>query len=278
MRRNRRVALALAAAAARAIRPTPRAPRPPRPRPGPRAAPRAAGAEKPNLAAADVRGRLEAMSRRFDRDATDLLKTWLPEDVDARAVGRSLRFYLRIVAVSFLVRWFVAEPRYIESSSMAPTFLPGDQIAVEKVSTLARLPAPGEVVLFRPPRSALDAERQSELDRAARRGAPPPRDRTQQRRRDVFVKRVVAGPGDVVEVRDRVVYVNGAAAAGAAAATAPAYTLEPRRVPPGSLFVLGDNRNRSFDSHVWGALPRENVVGHVILRYWPPGRFGLVEH
>ena len=105
-----------------------------------------------------------------------------------------------------------------------------------------------------------------------------PRDRTQQRRRDVFVKRVVAGPGDVVEVRDRVVYVNGAAAAGAAAATAPAYTLEPRRVPPGSLFVLGDNRNRSFDSHVWGALPRENVVGHVILRYWPPGRFGLVEH
>ena len=69
-----------------------------------------------------------------------------------------------------------------------------------------------------------------------------------------------------------------AAAAGAAAATAPAYTLEPRRVPPGSLFVLGDNRNRSFDSHVWGALPRENVVGHVILRYWPPGRFGLVEH
>ena len=124
------------------------------------------------------------MSRRFDRDATDLLKTWLPEDVDARAVGRSLRFYLRIVAVSFLVRWFVAEPRYIESSSMAPTFLPGDQIAVEKVSTLARLPAPGEVVLFRPPRSALDAERQSELDRAAAAARPPPRDRTQQRRRD----------------------------------------------------------------------------------------------
>ena len=167
MRRNRRVALALAAAAARDPPDAARAAAAAAP-PGAARRARAAGAEKPNLAAADVRGRLEAMSRRFDRDATDLLKTWLPEDVDARAVGRSLRFYLRIVAVSFLVRWFVAEPRYIESSSMAPTFLPGDQIAVEKVSTLARLPAPGEVVLFRPPRSALDAERQSELDRAAR--------------------------------------------------------------------------------------------------------------
>ena len=90
------------------------------------------------------------------------------------------------------------------------------------------------------------------------------------------MKRVVAGPGDVVGVRDR--RLRQRRCRGAAAATAPAYTLEPRRVPPGSLFVLGDNRNRSFDSHVWGALPRENVVGHVILRYWPPGRFGLVEH
>ena len=202
MRRNRRVALR--GRGGRGDPPTPGGGRAAAP-PGPRGA-RAAGAEKPNLAAADVRGRLEAMSRRFDRDATDLLKTWLPEDVDARAVGRSLRFYLRIVAVSFLVRWFVAEPRYIESSSMAPTFLPGDQIAVEKVSTLARLPAPGEVVLFRPPRSALDAERQSGST-ARRARAPPPRDRTQQRRRDVFVARR-RGPRRRRRGRDRVVYAR----------------------------------------------------------------------
>ena len=49
-------------------------------------------------------------------------------------------------------------------------------------------------------------------------------------------------------------------------------------MPAGCLFVLGDNRNRSFDSHSWGPLPAENVVGHVILRYWPLERFGVVEH
>ena len=49
-------------------------------------------------------------------------------------------------------------------------------------------------------------------------------------------------------------------------------------VPEGELFVLGDNRDRSFDSHVWGFLPKDRVVGHVILRYWPLSRFGLVEH
>ena len=271
MRRHRRAAALVAlAAGARAIRPN----KPPRPRLKPKrwglANPKA-----PNdgRSAGDVRQRLEAMTERFDRDATDLLSQWLPEDVSSTAVGRSLRFYLRIVAVSFLVRWFVAEPRYIESSSMAPTFLPGDQVAAEKVSTLTRLSQPSEVILFRPPPSALQIERQNEVDRATRRGAPVPRDRTSERRRDVFVKRVIAGPGDLVEVRDRVVYVNQKAVRGADVA----YVLAPLRVPAGSLFVLGDNRNRSFDSHVWGVLPRENVVGHVILRYWPPERFGLVE-
>ena len=94
------------------------------------------------------------------------------------------------------------------------------------------------------------------------------------------MKRVVAGPGDVVEVRDGAVFVNGLPLddSNFVGGNRPAYELGPLAVPPGQLFVLGDNRNRSFDSHVWGFVPRDNIVGHVILRYWPLERFGLIEH
>ena len=54
------------------------------------------------------------------------------------------------------------------------------------------------------------------------------------------------------------------------------YTLPPLRVPPGQVFVLGDNRNKSFDSHYWGFLPVKNVIGHAIFTYWPPNRIGAV--
>ena len=64
----------------------------------------------------------------------------------------------------------------------------------------------------------------------------------------------------------------------ASGASAPSYAWGPATVPPDALFVLGDNRDHSFDSHVWGFLPKSDVVGHVILRYWPLSRFGLIEH
>ncbi|EGB04627.1 hypothetical protein AURANDRAFT_15004, partial [Aureococcus anophagefferens] len=166
---------------------------------------------------------------------------------------------IRVITIGVLLRWFVVEPRYIPSQSMAPTFAPGDQIAIEKISTLYRRPERDEVVLFRPPEAA-------------------PRDPRSARKPEVFVKRVVAGPGDVVEVRDGAVFVNGLPLddSNFVGGNRPAYELGPLAVPPGQLFVLGDNRNRSFDSHVWGFVPRDNIVGHVILRYWPLERFGLI--
>lgn len=58
----------------------------------------------------------------------------------------------------------------------------------------------------------------------------------------------------------------------------PEYKWGPQTVPEGMVMVLGDNRNHSLDSHIWGFLPRENVIGRAIFKYWPPWRAGLVEN
>lgn len=181
-------------------------------------------------------------------------RDWVPETSERPKLGRVLRFYARIVVVSFLIRWFVVEPRYIPSASMMPTFEVGDQLAIEKVSTLVRTPAKTEVILFYPPPAAKTTSQ-------------------------VYIKRVIASPGDTVQVKDGFVFVNGRKLTEPfAAADPPRYSFGPATVPPDCLFVLGDNRNRSFDSHVWGFLPTSNVIGHAILRYWPLARFGLVEN
>jgi len=246
----------------------------------------------------DPPARVRAITTAFDA----LVERWWPDELwpvpreDRAKLGPTVRFYARVVVVAFLIRWFVVEPRYIPSASMLPTFEIGDQLAIEKLSTLVRTPRPTEVVLFRPPREALDrleaARRAVSLSRgglspvstpssdatlATTPAAPPKKELAVP---EVYIKRVVAGPGDTVRVEAETgdVYVNGVRLDEPFVGDKARYDFGPATVPEGYLFVLGDNRNRSFDSHVWGFLPRENVVGHAILRYWPLGRFGLVEH
>jgi len=222
------------------------------------------------------------MTDTFDAFAAGLVPTWVTPDVERNRVGAAARFYVRVVVVSFLVRWFIVEPRYIPSASMLPTFEIGDQLAVEKLSTLVRTPAANEVVLFRPPPQALQIEELRSLAISGGRGGSASllavQQASQERKKEVFIKRVIGVPGDVVEVRDSAVFVNGVRQKESFVNERPRYSWGPSTVPPDTLFVLGDNRNRSFDSHVWGFLPKENVIGHAILRYWPLARFGLIEH
>jgi signal peptidase I len=82
--------------------------------------------------------------------------------------------------------------------------------------------------------------------------------------------------GDTVEVKGGVVYVNGVAQDEPYTNERPDYDLPPLTVPKGAIFVLGDNRNHSFDSHIWGFLPENNVIGRAVLKYWPPWRVGFV--
>ena len=91
-----------------------------------------------------------------------------------------------------------------------------------------------------------------------------------------YIKRVIALPGETVEVRGGRVLINGAPLDEPYVKEPILYSLAPQVVPPNSYFVLGDNRNYANDSHIWGMVPQQNIVGKVWLRYFPLDRLEVL--
>jgi signal peptidase I len=165
--------------------------------------------------------------------------------------------FLPTFAFFLAIRLAIVEPRYIPSLSMFPTFNINDQLAVEKVSKWFNpSPARRDVVVFNPPQRFYDV--------------------TGSFGGEALIKRVVAVAGDVVEMRDNTLYVNDEAQTEPYIAERATYTLAPLKVPAGSVFVLGDNRNASNDGHIWGFLPVQNIIGRAAFNYWPPNKIGTV--
>ncbi|MDN5361701.1 MAG: signal peptidase [Moorella sp. (in: firmicutes)] len=152
--------------------------------------------------------------------------------------------------LALIIRAFLFTPFWIPSPSMEPTLYPGDRIIVNRLAYRLGDPQRGDVVVFHYP-----------LD--------PSRD---------YIKRVIAVGGDTVEARNNVLYVNGQP-------QPPASYLPPGvvysdfgpvKVPANNYFMMGDNRNNSADSRVWGTLDRRLVIGKAMLIFWPLNRLGLI--
>jgi signal peptidase I len=169
---------------------------------------------------------------------------------------RQLRGLLVWVALALLLRWAVIEPRWIPSGSMLPTLQLQDRVLVEKLRVRLHRPlAAGAVVVFHPP-AVLQAA-----------GYDPG---------SALIKRLVGLPGDRISIHDGVLWRNGTAVQPDWAAEPMQYELAELTVPEGELLVLGDNRNASLDSHLWGTLDEQELIGTAVLRYWPPARFGPI--
>ncbi|MDI6716318.1 MAG: signal peptidase I [Actinomycetota bacterium] len=157
--------------------------------------------------------------------------------------------FVVLLVVSFVlamgIRTAVAEVRWVPTGSMEPTVAAGDRLFTIKAIYYFEKPQRGDIIVFYAPKRAnLNPN-----------SAP-------------FVKRLIGLPGDTVEVRDGKVYVNGQVFK-VETARVPKYTYGPVTVPDGMYFVLGDNRNASYDSHEWGFLPEQNVIAKAVCVIWP---------
>lgn len=155
--------------------------------------------------------------------------------------------------LAFGIRTFVAEARYIPSSSMEPTLLINDRLIIEKISYHLREPKRGDVVVFNPTKALQE-----------------------KNFKDAFIKRIIGLPGDTVKVSKGIVYVNGGKLSEDYIAQKPDYEFGPVTVPGGQYLVLGDNRNNSYDSHYWGFVPKEKLIGRALFRFWPFDRLGML--
>jgi signal peptidase I len=91
-----------------------------------------------------------------------------------------------------------------------------------------------------------------------------------------FIKRVIGLPGETVSIKSGQVYINGKLMSEPFGPNPGSYDAPPVTLPPGQIYVLGDNRNSSSDSHVWGLVPMTDVVGRAIIRYWPPSKWSVI--
>jgi signal peptidase I len=136
----------------------------------------------------------------------------------------------------------------VDGYSMQPTLETGEFVIVSKLAYRLGSPKYGDVIVFHYPRDP----------------------------KQEYIKRVIGLPGDHVQIKNGQVFVNEQLIDEPYVAVAPAYQSE-WTVPEKSLFVLGDNRNNSSDSHNWGPVPMDYVVGKAILVYWPPQRWAWID-
>lgn len=168
------------------------------------------------------------------------------------------------VVLALGVRSFVADSRYIPSGSMLPTLQINDRLIIDKLSYRFSDPVRGDVVVFHPP-----AQLERELVANG-----------EKKFQEAFIKRVIGMPGDRVEVKGGKVYINRKVLAENYLGEPPRYQWSSTEltpdgiVPPSHYLVLGDNRNNSYDSHYWGFVPQDKVIGKAIIRFWPINRAG----
>lgn len=199
---------------------------------------------------------------------------------DRKSTAGSLIELVVIVAVALLlalgIQAFIVKPYRIPSSSMEPTLHIGQRVLVNRIGTDFSDPHVGEIVVFHPPRDAT-GEVCGTMHGPTAVCQYPEAQKSDQN----FIKRIVAGPNDLIVIKGGHVYRNGKpepdgytrpCAAGDGNCNFPT----PVRIPAGHWFMMGDNRGESDDSRFWGPVPTSWIIGGAFATYWPPDRIGFL--
>jgi len=170
----------------------------------------------------------------------NLFVYWLVDGVETIVVA---------LALALLIRKYIVQTSYVFSASMVPTMEISDRVFVNKMIYRFTTPKRGEIILFKSPYGD----------------------------NKEFVKRLIGLPGETVQLRAGVVYINDKPLMlpGIHVLQDDAF-FGPEVVPPNAYFVLGDNRANSADSRIWGYVPKSDLIGKATFAFWPLNRMQLL--
>jgi signal peptidase I len=166
-----------------------------------------------------------------------------------RTLFRDILITLILALAIFFLLHSTVQNFIVVGSSMQPNFQEGERVVANKVVYKLHEPERGDVIVFHPPGN---------------------------HQQEDYIKRIIALPGETIEVNEGVVYVDGLPLDEPYIKQPPSYTYTVETVPDNEYFVLGDNRNNSNDSHTGWTVPRENIIGKAWLSIWPPSEWGVV--
>jgi len=174
------------------------------------------------------------------------------------------------------IQAFIVKPYQIPSASMEPTLDIGQRVLVNRFLYHFTDPKINDIVVFHPPVGAESGGKECGVPRKNGQACSKP---TRDEDSVNFIKRIVAGPGDTLSVKNGHPVVNGVEAnedfiikcsPGSECNLPQAIT-----IPPDHYFMMGDNRGESDDSRFWGPVPRDWIIGKAFATYWPPNRIGV---
>jgi signal peptidase I len=182
------------------------------------------------------------------------------------------------IGLALLIQAFVVKPFQIPSGSMLPTLEVGQRVLVQRVGYHVGDPQIGDIVVFHPPLGAdgPGPDCGAPHDQSVQVCADPVDEASDTN----FIKRIVAGPGDTLSIKDGHPVVNGEVATedfinpcrpGGNGCNLP----KEITIPADHYFMMGDNRGASDDSRFWGPVPSDWIIGQAFATYWPPDRLGI---
>jgi signal peptidase I len=184
------------------------------------------------------------------------------------------------VGLAVLIQAYIVKPYKIPSGSMEPTLTINQRVLTNR---LISHPSVGDVVVFHPPEGATPPGNGNPMCGDPSQGAGHSQAcdlPTRQESSQTFIKRVVAGPGDTLQIIDGHVYRNGKREKDPyiyQCGGDPSCTFRTAiKIPAGDYFMMGDNRGASDDSRFWGPVPDKWVIGVAFFTYWPPDRIGFL--
>jgi signal peptidase I len=189
------------------------------------------------------------------------------------------------VGLALAIQAFIVKPYRIPSGSMEPTLAIGQRVLVNRLAMDFSTPHVGGIYVFHPPQGA-EQEECGPTPHAVNPGGAACAEPVPKKASVNFIKRIVAGPGDEIYVKEGHVFRRAADASRflpekdsyiEACGTSPECNFpKPIKIPPGHWFMMGDNRGNSDDSRFWGPVPTSWIIGQAIITYWPVKRIGIL--